>query len=109
MKNRTIILRESELVNVIERLVKEEDMMEFMDYDDADPIEVMRINKENLKSKKLTFYEYEIKYAGYLILFDEIRNVSIEVYDGEFVDSDNFEIIYKPMNQYAKEVFSKII
>jgi hypothetical protein len=28
---------------------------------------------------------------------------------GEFVDSDNFEIIYKPMNQYAKEVFSEII
>jgi len=109
MKNRTIILRESELVHVIEKLVKEENAMGFMDYDDADPIEVMRINKENFKSKKMTFYEYEVDDAGYLILFDEPRNISIEVYDGEFVDSDNFEIIYKPMNQYAKEVFSEII
>lgn len=107
MKKKVIKLTESELVKMIQRIVKEDSGMSMMS-NDADPIIIMRINKEDLTSKKMSFYEYEAE-DGYLTLFSDEYDIAI-MYDGQFRDADHPErYIYKPMNKYAREVFSEII
>ena len=107
MKKKVIKLTESELVKMIQRIVKEDSGMSMMSYD-ADPIIIMRINSEDLTSKKMSFYEYEAE-DGYLTLFSDEYDIAI-MYDGQFRDADHPErYIYKPMNKYAREVFSEII
>jgi ABC-type proline/glycine betaine transport system ATPase subunit len=107
MKKKVIKLTESELVKMIQRIVKEDSGMSMMS-DDADPIIIMRINREDLTSKKMSFYEYEAE-DGYLTLFSDEHDIAI-MYDGQFRDADHPErYIYKPMNKYAREVFSEII
>lgn len=105
MEKKVIRLTESQLIDMIKRIVKEDSSMMS---DEADPIMVMRINKKDLSSKKMKFYEYEIQ-DGYLVLFNDMDEIAI-AYDGEFVDGDEPETyLYKPMNNYAREVFSEII
>lgn len=107
MKKKVIKLTESELVKMIQRIVKEDSGMSMMS-DDADPIIIMRINSKDLTSKKMSFYEYEAE-DGYLTLFSDEYDIAI-MYDGQFRDADHPErYIYKPMNKYAREVFSEII
>ena len=107
MKKKVIKLTESELVKMIQRIVKEDSGMSMMS-DDADPIMIMRINSEDLTSKKMSFYEYEAE-DGYLTLFSDEYDIAI-MYDGQFRDADHPErYVYKPMNKYAREVFSEII
>lgn len=107
MKKKVIKLTESELVKMIQRIVKEDSGMSMMS-NDADPIIIMRINKEDLTSKKMSFYEYEAE-DGYLTLFSDEYDIAI-MYDGQFRDADHPErYVYKPMNKYAREVFSEII
>jgi hypothetical protein len=107
MKKKVIKLTESELVKMIQRIVKEDSGMSMMS-DDADPIIIMRINSEDLTSKKMSFYEYEAE-DGYLTLFSDEYDIAI-MYDGQFRDADHPErYVYKPMNKYAREVFSEII
>lgn len=107
MKKKVIKLTESELINMIQRIIKEDSSMSMMS-DDADPIVIMRINKEDLTSKKMSFYEYEAE-DGYLTLFSDEYNITM-MYDGQFKDADHPErYIYKPMNGYAREVFAEII
>ena len=65
MKKKVIKLTESELINMIQRIIKEDSSMSMMS-DDVDPIIVMRINTEDLTSKKMSFYEYEVE-DGYLL------------------------------------------
>jgi hypothetical protein len=68
----------------------------------------MRINIEDLTSKKMSFYEYEVE-DDYLTLFSDEYDIAI-MYDGQFKDADNPErYIYKPMNEYAREIFAQII
>jgi hypothetical protein len=75
---------------------------------EADPIIIMRINIEDLTSKKMSFYEYEVE-DDYLTLFSDEYDIAI-MYDGQFKDADNPErYIYKPMNEYAREIFAQII
>ena len=107
MKKKVIKLTESELINMIQRIIKEDSSMSMMS-DDVDPIIVMRINTEDLTSKKMSFYEYEVE-DGYLTLFNDEYDIAI-MYDGQFKDADNPDrYIYKPMNEYAREVFAQII
>jgi len=107
MKKKVIKLTESELINMIQRIIKEDSSMSMMS-DDADPIIIMRINTEDLTSKKMSFYEYEVE-DGYLTLFSDEYDIAI-MYDGQFKDADNPDrYIYKPMNEYAREVFAEII
>jgi len=106
MEKKVITLTESQLVKMIQRIIKEDSMS--MISDEAEPIVVMRINKKDLSSKKMSFYEYEVQ-DGYLILFNDEQEIAI-MFDSEFKDADNPEdYIYKPMNEYAKQVFSEII
>jgi hypothetical protein len=107
MKKKVIKLTESELVKMIQRIVKEDSGMSMMS-NEADPIIIMRINIEDLTSKKISFYEYEVE-DDYLTLFSDEYDIAI-MYDGQFKDADNPErYIYKPMNEYAREIFSQII
>ena len=107
MKKKVIKLTESELVKMIQRIVKEDSSMSMMS-DDVDPIIIMRINTEDLTSKKMSFYEYEVE-DGYLSLFNDEYDIAI-MYDGQFKDADNPDrYIYKPMNQYARDIFAQII
>jgi hypothetical protein len=107
MKKKVIKLTESELVKMIQRIVKEDSGMSMMS-NEADPIIIMRINIEDLTSKKMSFYEYEVE-DDYLTLFSDEYDIAI-MYDGQFKDVDNPErYIYKPMNEYAREIFAQII
>jgi hypothetical protein len=107
MKKKVIKLTESELVKMIQRIVKEDSGMSMMS-DEADPIIIMRINTEDLTSKKMSFYEYEAE-DGYLTLFSDEYEINI-MYDGQFKDAEYPErYIYKPMNEYAREIFAQII
>jgi hypothetical protein len=92
---------------MIQRIVKEDSGMSMMS-NEADPIIIMRINIEDLTSKKISFYEYEVE-DDYLTLFSDEYDIAI-MYDGQFKDADNPErYIYKPMNEYAREIFAQII
>jgi|688.fasta_scaffold1194638_2 hypothetical protein len=107
MKKNVIKLTESDLIKMVKRIIKEDSEMSMMSAD-ADPISVMRINQKDLTGKKMVFYEYEVD-NGYLVLYDDEMEIAI-MYDGEFKDADNPKMyIYKPMNGYAREVFSEII
>lgn len=106
MKNKVIRLTETQLLHMIQRIIKEDSTLS-MTSDDAEPIIAMRINKKDMTSKKMSFYEYEVQ-DGYLVLFNDEGEVAIS-FNGEFIDADNDIYVYKPMNGYAKEVFSEII
>lgn len=107
MKKKVIKLTESDLIRMVKRIIKEDSEMSMMSID-ADPISIMRINTEDLTSKKMSFYEYEVE-DGYLTLFSDEYDIAI-MYDGQFKDADNPDrYIYKPMNKYAREVFAEII
>ncbi len=106
MKKKVIKLTESDLIRMVKRIIKEDSEMSMMSID-ADPISIMRINTEDLTSKKMSFYEYKVE-DGYLTLFSDEYDIAI-MYDGQFKDADNPDrYIYKPMNKYAREVFAEI-
>ena len=93
MEKNVIVLSESQLIKMIHRIIKEDSMVS----DDAEPIEVMRINKKDLSAKKMSFYEYEVQ-DGYLVLFNDESEITI-TFDTEFKDVDYPKIyVYKPMN-----------
>lgn len=100
-----IKITESELVNIIKKVISESDFLDF----EAEPIVVMVINLENYKAKKMMFTNYEVE-DDILILSNEGEDETEVIFDnGEFRDSYAPNMfIYKPMNDAARRVFSEI-
>ena len=102
---RRIKITESELVNIVKKVISESDFLDF----EAEPIVVMVINLENYKAKKMMFTNYEVE-DDILILSNEGDDETEVIFDnGEFRDSYAPNMfIYKPMNDAARRVFSEI-
>lgn len=102
---RRIKITESELVNIVKKVISESDFLDF----EAEPIVVMVINLENYKAKKMMFTNYEVE-DDILILSNEGEDETEVIFDnGEFRDSYAPNMfIYKPMNDAARRVFSEI-
>lgn len=85
----------------------DEQFLGSMEYDDAEPIVVLRLNHKERTSKKMFFYEYEIQ-DNILYLINEDTEVVI-VYDKDFRDADTKNIVYRPLNKIADSIFKELV
>jgi hypothetical protein len=106
---KVIRLTESEFADMLKKLAKGKTLD--MSSDKPEEIQVLRFNKEDQKSKKMSFATYDIENESFLILSDEYGEDGVVIeFDGTtFVDYDFPQYSYKPMNSLAKEIFSEIV